>query len=113
MHLAARDGDEATVKLLLKEDADVHSRDIVSQSLHSLRWPGLLVNLQGNKSGLNLLLLRNSFQAHDTPLHEASRNGNVECLQALLEARADINAENMVTTLYSSVLTIIIISCFN
>ena len=36
------------------------------------------------------------LQAHDTPVHEASRNGNLECLRALLDAKADIHAENKV-----------------
>ena len=36
------------------------------------------------------------LQAHDTPVHEATRNGNLECLRALLDAKANIHAENKV-----------------
>ena len=88
LNLAAANGDEAMVDLLLRSGASPNRRNLVGET------PAMTAALKGHAKVLQRLIDAGAFVDHAgwTPLHYAVLQGNLECVEILLRAKADVNA---------------------
>ncbi|KAL1496537.1 hypothetical protein AB1Y20_014143 [Prymnesium parvum] len=91
LNLAARNGHEGVVRLLLENNADIAARENGGDS--PLHWAAK----NGHEGVVRLLLENNadiaaSTNAGKSPLHYAARNGHEGAVRLLLENNADIAA---------------------
>jgi ankyrin repeat protein len=93
LHLAARNGNAATVQALLEAKAFI---DALDEEQHT---PLYIAAQHGNSGALRVLLKAQASvdtldEDHWTPLHAATEHGTGEVVRALLEAKAPVNARD-------------------
>jgi ankyrin repeat protein len=93
LHLAAVDGHEAVVKLLLEKEADVESKDT------NIQTPLSLAATRGHEPVVKLLLEKEAdVESKDTdnrtPLSLAAGNGHKAVVKLLLEKEADVESKD-------------------
>ena len=102
LHVAAREGHEGAIRILLDARSDVNAVDVATkESLTPSGWTPLHLAVLSEKPKAAKLLLDNRADAsaageHDkmTPLHHAAWQGNTELVKVLLSAKADRRAKD-------------------
>ena len=88
LHLAAQDGNDSIVEILIKCGADVNAVNKVS-----ILYKKLVITLYH--------IAFYYYQNQWTPLQLAAQNGNDSLVESLIKCGADVNAVNKVSILYN------------
>ena len=105
LHEAVMEGRIAIVRLLIRHKANLNNRDEHNHVLRYGKAP-LLLAISEYKESIARLLLKNGADPNKcdergtSPLIEAADKSSQKMVARLLEAKADINQENMITEEY-------------